>query len=109
MDTELVAVGHTILVIAYHGLTRKEPYQDLGAAVQRRLAPRLEQLGYEVSLQPASTATASICSEEYPSHPCDPPHPRGMSVDTAHPLRGHRSAVQLDPCDPGVTPDRSDR
>jgi Transposase IS116/IS110/IS902 family len=118
MDTELVAVGHPILVIAYHGLTRKEPYQDLGAndfdlrdrqAVQRRLAHRLEQLGYEVSLQPASTATASICSEEYPSHPCDPPHPRGVNVDTAHPPRGHRSAVQLDPWDPGVTQDRSDR
>lgn len=59
-----VAVGHTILVIAYHLLTNKESfYQDLGAHyfderdrqhVQRRLVRRLEALGYAVSLQPAA-------------------------------------------------------
>lgn len=61
----LVAVGHAILVIAYHVLTRREPYQDLGAnyfderdrqAVERRLVRRLEQLGYEVKLKPAEAA-----------------------------------------------------
>jgi hypothetical protein len=58
----LVALGHSILVIAYHVLTRRQPYQDLGAnyfdehdqqAVQRRLVRRLERLGYTVQLQPA--------------------------------------------------------
>lgn len=57
-----VAVGHTILVIAYHLITNKESfYQDLGAhyfdernrqRVERRLVGRLEALGYTVSLQP---------------------------------------------------------
>ncbi len=59
----LVAVGHAILVIVYHVLTRREPYQDLGVnyfderdrqAVERRLVRRLEQLGYQVNLQPVS-------------------------------------------------------
>jgi transposase len=57
----LIALGHTILVIVYSLLTRKQPYQDLGAAyfdsleqqrVERRLVRRLERLGYRVSLQP---------------------------------------------------------
>jgi transposase len=57
----VVAVGHSILVIAYHLLTRREPYHDLGVtyfdqharqAVERRLVRRLEALGYTVSLQP---------------------------------------------------------
>lgn len=59
-----VAVGHTILVIAYHLITNKESfYQDLGAhyfderdkqRVERRLVHRLEALGYAVSLQSAA-------------------------------------------------------
>jgi transposase len=57
----LIALGHTILVIVYTLLTRKQSYQDLGAAyfdsleqqrVERRLVQRLERLGYRVSLQP---------------------------------------------------------
>jgi hypothetical protein len=45
----------------YTLLTRKQPYRDLGATyfdtldqhrVERRLAQRLERLGYRVSLQP---------------------------------------------------------
>jgi transposase len=59
-----VAVAHTLLVMAYHILTRHEPYHDLGAnsfderdrqAVERRLVHRLEALGYTVSLQPPGT------------------------------------------------------
>jgi transposase len=55
-----VAVGHSILVIAYHLLTTGETYADLGPnyfderardAVQRRLVRRLEALGYTVQLQ----------------------------------------------------------
>jgi transposase len=58
----LVAVAHTVLVIIYHILTRREPYRDLGEAyfdhlerqhVERRLVRRLERLGYAVTLTPA--------------------------------------------------------
>lgn len=61
----LVAVGHSILVIAYHILTRHEPYHDLGEnffderdrqKVERRLVRRLEKLGFEVALTPATAA-----------------------------------------------------
>ena len=57
----VVAVAHAILLIAYHLLSRKETYRDLGSnyfderqrlAVQRRLVRRLKALGLEVSLQP---------------------------------------------------------
>jgi len=65
----LMAVGHTILTIVdmmYMMLTRRQPYQDLGAAyfdqreqhrVERRLVQRLERLGYKVSLQPKALAS----------------------------------------------------
>ncbi len=58
-----VAVGHTILVIAYHLLRDGTEYHDLGPryfderdrrAVERRLVHRLEGLGYKVSLGPAA-------------------------------------------------------
>lgn len=61
----MVAGGHTLLVIVYYLLTRQEEYQELGGtyfderdkqAVTRRLAQRLQQLGYDVSLQPAAIA-----------------------------------------------------
>jgi transposase len=57
----LIAVGHTILSLVYTLLTRKQPYDDLGATyfdaldqhrIERRLVGRLERLGYRVSLQP---------------------------------------------------------
>jgi transposase len=56
-----VAVGHTILVIAYHLLERSCGYEELGGdyfdkrdrqGVERRLVRRLEGLGYKVSLDP---------------------------------------------------------
>ena len=55
----IVALGHTILTIAYHLLTRTTDYQELGALyfderdqqrVTRRLVHRLEALGYTVQL-----------------------------------------------------------
>lgn len=58
-----VAVGHSILVIAYSLLSRDTNYQDLGGeyfderdrqAVEQRLIHRLEGLGYKVTLQPAA-------------------------------------------------------
>jgi transposase len=61
----LVAVGHSILIISYHLLTRGQEYTDLGAnyfderdrsAVQRRCVKRLEKLGYSVQLQQTALA-----------------------------------------------------
>jgi transposase len=56
----IVAVAHSILVIAYHILQRGEPYKELGGdyfierqnkdAYQRRLVKQLERMGYEVAL-----------------------------------------------------------
>lgn len=60
-----VAVGHSILVIAYHVLTDREPYHDLGSdyfdrrdrrAVERRLVRRLRALGLDVSVTPRAPA-----------------------------------------------------
>jgi len=61
----VVAVGHTILVIAYHLLKEGTAYRELGGryfderdreAVQRRLVQRLQGLGYQVILQPTASA-----------------------------------------------------
>lgn len=57
----LMAVAHSILVIAYHILKRRQPYHELGAnyfderkreSVTHRLTKRLESLGYQVNLEP---------------------------------------------------------
>jgi hypothetical protein len=57
-----VAVGHTILLIAYQLLSKGGTYEDLGVnyfderdrrRVEQRLVRRLEALGYNVSLNPA--------------------------------------------------------
>ena len=56
-----MAVGHSILVIAWHLLTRSSEYQDLGPTyfderdrrlIERTLVRRLEGLGYQVALTP---------------------------------------------------------
>jgi transposase len=59
-----VAVGHSILVIAWHLLSNGEPYNDLGGDYfdrrrnsdrrQRRLVAQLEALGHKVTLEPAA-------------------------------------------------------
>jgi hypothetical protein len=55
-----IAVGHSILVIAYNILKRKEPYKELGAnyfdnckkdSVVINAIKKLESLGYKVSLE----------------------------------------------------------
>lgn len=61
-----VAVGHSILVIAYHVLDRRQPYTDLGGdyfvsrlseqAHTRRLVRQLEALGHKVTIEPATAA-----------------------------------------------------
>ena len=57
-----VAVGHSILVIAYHILERGVPYKELGEdyfdqrrsneAYTKRLVGQLERLGHQVALEP---------------------------------------------------------
>jgi transposase len=60
-----VAVGHSILVIAYHLLKKEVSYQELGSnyfddhdrqAVERRSVRRLEALGYKVTLESLASA-----------------------------------------------------
>lgn len=64
----IVAVAHSILVMAYHMIQRKQPYQELDSnyfdkrdmqKVTNRLVGRLEKLGYEVSLQQSSSLAAA--------------------------------------------------
>jgi transposase len=65
----IVAVAHSMLVIAYCLLSRQEPYRELGGDYFDRLRPettakrllrRLENLGYKITLQaPAQEALAS--------------------------------------------------
>jgi transposase len=56
----IIAVAHSILIIAYHLIKDKEPYNELGSdffdkrnvqATTRRMVRRLEQLGYKVNLE----------------------------------------------------------
>jgi transposase len=60
----IMAVAHSILVIAYYMIQRQEPYREAGADffdrlqpedTARRLVKRLEHLGYHVTLQNPST------------------------------------------------------
>jgi transposase len=64
----IVAVAHSILVIAYCLLSRHEPYRELGGdyfdrlrpeATAKRLVRRLENLGYQITLQAPQEALAS--------------------------------------------------
>jgi transposase len=57
----IVALAHSLLVIAYHVLKRRVNFADLGPtffdernrmSVQRQLVRRLERLGYKVALEP---------------------------------------------------------
>ena len=61
----IMAVAHSIVVSAFHMLSRNEPYQELGAnyfdELRRthlvdRLTRRIERLGYRVRLEPAPAA-----------------------------------------------------
>jgi transposase len=59
----LLAFGHTILIAIWHMLSNEVDYQDLGADYfttrvdatrrTRRLVDQLQQLGYQVQLNPA--------------------------------------------------------
>ena len=61
----IVALAHRILIIIYHLLSEQQPYRELGPghadeqaveASKRWAIRRLEQLGYQVTLQPAEVA-----------------------------------------------------
>jgi hypothetical protein len=61
----IMAVAHSIVMSAFHMLTRNEPYRELGATyfdeqrrehIVDRLAQRIERLGYEVHLKLGPTA-----------------------------------------------------
>ena len=61
----MMAVAHSLLVIAYHVIKRREPYRELGADYFTRLKPearakglarQLEKLGYQVTLTPRAAA-----------------------------------------------------
>jgi transposase len=63
----IVALEHTLLVIGYHLIFRKEPYHELGGdyfdkrrpeVTAKRLIKRLERLGYAVSVQQPAPAPA---------------------------------------------------
>lgn len=62
----IVAVAHSILIIAYHLLRRGEVYRDLGgdyferlnpAGLTRYLVRRLQRLGHTVTLQPLEASS----------------------------------------------------
>lgn len=64
----IVAVAHSLLVIAYHLIQRDEDYKELGGnyfdtrqpvKVIHTLVSRLQQLGYEVQLNPRTEASAA--------------------------------------------------
>jgi transposase len=64
----VIAVAHTLLVIAYYVILRREPYQELGpdyadrqrpAVTATRLVRRLQQLGFQVSLSPLEPSHAT--------------------------------------------------
>ena len=64
----IVAVAHSILVIAYHIIKRKEPYRELGGdyfdkrrpdITAKRLLKRLEQLGFSIALAPSTVPLAA--------------------------------------------------
>jgi transposase len=65
----ILAVAHSILVIAYHLIRCQEPYYELGGdyfdrrrpeVTAKRFVKRLEQLGFQVLVQqPQSTAWVS--------------------------------------------------
>jgi transposase len=64
----IMAVAHSIVVIAYHLIQRQEPYRELGGdyfdkrrpeATAKHLVKRLEKLGFQVSLQPQALSMAA--------------------------------------------------
>ncbi len=64
----IVALEHSVLIIAYYVIQRKEPYREIGGdyfdrrrpeATAQRLVKRLEHLGFQVSLQQMQAPVAA--------------------------------------------------
>ncbi len=64
----ILAVAHSVLVMAYHMLCKQEPYREAGAAffdkqrpeeTAKRLKKRLESLGYMVTMQKPTVAVTA--------------------------------------------------
>jgi transposase len=62
----ILALAHSMLIMAYYMIQRQEPYREVGADffdrlqpedTARRLVKRLEHLGYQVTLQNPSSET----------------------------------------------------
>jgi transposase len=64
----IIAVAHRILTAIYHMLSKQQPFHDLGALylderrknhVLKRMCHRLQQLGYQIHLEPTTTISTS--------------------------------------------------
>jgi transposase len=65
----IMAVAHSILVIAYHVIQRRQPYQDLGSnylderqkvSTANRLTRRLAKLGYRIVITPPAAIPVTV-------------------------------------------------
>ena len=64
VERATMAVAHHLLIVIWHVLHDQQPYQEMGADYtarvddparrQRHLVHQLEQLGYQVKLEPAA-------------------------------------------------------
>jgi hypothetical protein len=98
----IVAVAHSILVIAWHLLTRNQPYTDLGAdyflerqnseAYRNRLVRQLERMGHKVTLEPAQVARPSPTPGPLAARRGFQPSYRGLSAVRTAVSPGHPRA-----------------
>lgn len=67
----VVALAHTMLEIIYYMLSRQEPYREMGGdyfdrarpeGTVKRLTARLQNLGFEVILQPTTPSNAPVAA-----------------------------------------------
>jgi len=79
----MLAIGHNLLVIIYHVLSEKKSCEELGGndfddpepqAAEKRFVLRLEEPGYQVSLQ-QPTLVVSTCEKRFGSE-----HPETITV-----------------------------
>ena len=76
----LVAVGHSILVIAWHLLSKHASYQELGSddydrcdaqAYRLKIIRKLEALGLKVAVEPVTSVSEASSLFSYESSPTD--------------------------------------
>jgi transposase len=63
----MIAVAHRILIAVYHMLSKQQPFHDLGTThldehykdhLLKQMCSRIQQLGYQVSLEPVSSLSS---------------------------------------------------